>query len=223
MANNTGSIGDIRKKVTHTHELISTAYHEAGHTIYGLLHYMKVNMVHVFEDKKYKRICGFTHFNYPIAIEVDDLELSKELMKAEICVNYAGLAAEKYHFKNVSGSDKFPGFWKNGSSSDTISAAALIKQYSLATPGRKRYTFKKKLIKETNSELQKHWDAVILVSHALFQRKRLYYSDLKELLIKKSENKEFWKEQFKNIDYIFENGDDLDEKSLKSILLPQHK
>jgi len=215
-ANNSGSIENIRKKVTHTHELISTAYHEAGHTIYGLLHYMKVNMVHIFEDKKSKRICGFTHFNYPMAMEVEDSELSKALMKSDICVNYAGLVAEKYHFKNVSGSDKFPGFWKNGSSSDTMAAAALIKQ--LATPGRKRYNLKKKLIKETHQEIHQHWEAVVLVSHALFQRKRLYYSDLKEILTKKSENKEFWKAQFKNIDYIFENGEDLDEKSLKSIL-----
>lgn len=214
--NSSGSIENIRKKVTHTHELISTAYHEAGHTIYGLLHHMKVDMVHIFEDKKSKRICGFTHFNYPIAIEVEDSELSKELMKSDICVNYAGLVAEKYHFKNVSGSDKFPGFWKNGSSSDTMAAAVLIKQ--LATPGRKRYNLKNKLIKKTHYEIQQHWEAVVLVSHALFQRKRLYFSDLKEILTKKSENKEFWKAQFNNIDYIFENGEDLDEKSLKSIL-----
>lgn len=220
MANNgSGSIENIRKKVTHTHELISTAYHEAGHTVYGLLHHMKVDMVHIFEDKKSKRICGFTHFNYPVANEVDDPELSRELMKAEICVNYAGLAAEKYHFKNVSGSDNFPGFWKNGSSSDTMAASALIKQNNLAPPGRKRYSFKNKLIKGTHKELENNWEAVVLISHSLFQRKRLYFSDLKELLIKKSENKEFWKEKFKNIDYIFENSGDLDEKSLKSILL----
>lgn len=213
------SIDDIRRKVTYTHELISTAYHEAGHTIYGLLHHMKVEMVQVFEDKKSKRICGYTHFNYPFAVEVDDSNLCYKLMKAEICVNYAGLAAERYHFKNVSGSDKFPAFWKNGSSSDTMAAAALIKQYNLAPPGRKRYNFKKKLIRETHRELHCHWEAVVLIAHALFRRKRLYYSDLKELLTKKSENKEFWKEQFKSINNIFENGDDIDENSLKSILL----
>jgi len=217
--NGAGSIEDIRKKVTYTHELISTAYHEAGHTIYGLLHCMKVNMVHIFENKKSKRVCGFTHFNYPVASDVDDPELSQKLMKAEICLNYAGLAAEKYHFKNVSGSDRFPGYWKNGSSSDTMAAAALIKQYDLVPPGKKRHFFKNKLIKETEKQLQQHWDVVVIVSHALFRKKRLYFSDLKSLLTKKSANKEFWKEQFKRIDYIFKNGYDLDEKNLKFILM----
>src|SRR5690242_13055202 len=104
-------ISDIRKKVTHTHELISTAYHEAGHTIYGLLHYMQINTVCIFEDKKYKRICGVTIFNYPIeSCEVDDIELFNKLIRSEICINYAGLAAEKYYFKIISGSDKFPGY-----------------------------------------------------------------------------------------------------------------
>src|ERR1700689_5417665 len=130
MSNEAESIDKIRKKVTYTHELISAAYHESGHTIYGLLHHMKIEMVHVFEDKKTKRMCGFTHFNYSDPSEIEDSVLVLELMKAEICLNYSGLCAEKYHFKNVSGSDKFPAFWKNGSSSDTMAAAELMKEYN---------------------------------------------------------------------------------------------
>jgi hypothetical protein len=201
------------------HDLVMCCFHEAGHTIYALLHFMRVRLTHVFEDKKIKSIAGLTHFDYPaIAIEVNDSELSKELMRAEICVNYAGLAAEKYHFKSISGSDKFPGSWKNGSSSDTVAAAALIKEYKLAAPGRKRYAYKNKLIKSAQQELQVHWDAVIQVSHALYQKKRLYYSDLKDILTKKTEDKEFWKEQFNNIDDIFDFNEDVDEQTLKSIL-----
>ncbi len=219
MVNGSESIDDIRKKVTHTHELIMCCFHEAGHSIYGLLHHMKVDMVEVFEDKKTKRVCGMTYFNYPVADEVDDSDLKYQLMISEICVNYAGLAAEKYHFKNVSGSDKFPGFWKNGSSSDTIMAASLLKEYNLAPPGKKRYAFKKKLIKETHKELLNNWEDVVLISHSLFKKKKLSFSNLKDLLTKKSVNKDFWKEQFKNINYIFDNGDDLDENSLRLMLL----
>lgn len=220
MVNNSiGSIKNVRKKITHTHEVISTSYHEAGHTIYGLLHHMKVDMVYIFEDKKSKRICGFTHFNYPISNEVNDYALCRELIKSEICINYAGLAAEKYHYKNVSGSDRFPGYWKNGSSDDTMTAASLINKYKLVPPGKKRYYFKKRLIKKTHQELQNNWEAVVLVSHALFQKKKLYFSDLKNILTKKSNNKEFWKNKFNNIDYIFDNNDNIDELTLKNILL----
>ena len=63
MASNTGSITDIRKKFHSLHDLISTSYHEAGHTIYGLLHGLNIELVQVFETKKTKRIDGFTHYN----------------------------------------------------------------------------------------------------------------------------------------------------------------
>ena len=59
---------------------------------------------------------------------------------------------------------------------------------------------------------------VTIVAHSLFQKKRLNYFDLKEIIIKKSKNKSFWKEQFRTIDYIFDNIGVLDEKALKSIL-----
>lgn len=213
-----GTIGEIRKKVTKTHELISTAFHEAGHTVYALLHLMKVESVYVFEDKKSKRICGFTHYNSPGVEQFQDSELINILLINEIKLSYAGLTAEKYHFKCLTGSDKFPMFLKDGSSDDTLSAAALIKKYNLAPAGQKRYNFKQKMIRQTLHEQQLHWDAVTAIAHALFQRKRLSYTDLRELLTKKTKNKKFWKEQFKRMASIYDNIATLDEKSLKSIL-----
>lgn len=192
------SIKDIRKKVTHIHESISTAFHEAGHAIYGLLHFVKIETVYIFQDKKTKRICGVTNFYNPF-YNIDNYHMLQKSAKIVACLNYAGLVAEKYHFKNISGSDKFPLFWKNGSSNDTLAAITLIKRYNLAPPGRKRYLFKKKLIKETYNELREHWNSVTLIAHELFKRKKLYYSDLERLLIKESDNKKFWKKQFKNI------------------------
>ena len=118
---------------------------------------------------------------------------------------YAGLTAEKFHFKKMSGSDKFPLYWRDGSSDDTKDAAYLIKRFSPVAPGKKRYAYKKKIIKRTFTLLEQHWDAVTIVAHALVQKKRLGFSELKELLIKKSEDKEFWKDRFKDIADIFGN------------------
>lgn len=219
MAKNRGSIGEVRKKMAKTHEFISTSYHEAGHTIYGLLKFLKVDPVYVFENNHKKRIWGLTHYEPLRELdEIQDQALLDLLVHNEICMSYAGLVAEKNHFKKVSGSDTFPMVLKNGSEDDIMEAAVLIRQYQLAPPGQKRYVFKKKLMKETLIELEEHWDAVTIVAHALFEKKRLNFSELKALLIKKSENKEFWKEQFKLISYIFDNIKSLDDKEIKSII-----
>jgi hypothetical protein len=203
------SIEDLRRKVTQVHEYIATSYHEAGHTIYGLLHFMKIESVYVFEHKKSKRIEGFTHYESPPLKEITDNSLLMDRVLAEVCLSYAGLVAEKHQFKLFSGSDKFPSFLKDGSSNDTMEAATLIKKYNVAPPGRKRYEFKKKMIKKVSLELQDNWDAVTLVAHALFQKKKLYFADLKELLTKKTKNKKFWKEQFKTLATIYDFDDGL--------------
>jgi hypothetical protein len=213
-----GSINKIRKQVHFTHELISTSYHEAGHAIYGLLHFMIVEAVCVYENSKNKRFEGFTQYDAPDISTISDPELFQALLKSEISIKYAGLAAEKYHFKNISGSDKFPMFLRDGSSDDTLTAAELIRKYNVAPPGRKRYTYKKKLINETLHELQEHWDAVTVVAHALFKKRKLDFNDLKLLLTKKTKNKIFWKNKFKNIQYIFDNASTLDEETFKIIL-----
>ena len=74
------------------------------------------------------------------------------------------------------------------------------------------------MIKDCSKVLEQYWDDVTLVAHSLFNKKRLYYSDLKSLLCKKSKNKSFWKEQFKLIDHISDNSGNLDTKKLKSIM-----
>lgn len=214
----TGSIVDFRKKITYIHELISTAYHEAGHTVYGLLHFMKIESVCVFENKKLKRIEGLTHFDSPDLSQFNDPVLLNRLLHSEICFRYAGLTAEKYFFRSISGSDKFPVFLKDGSSDDTLRAGYLIRQYNVAPPGKKRYAYKKKAINQTLYELQCNWDAITIISHALFERRSLDFSEIKNLLIKNSDNKEFWKNQFKIIESIYQNNAHLDEEFYKYIL-----
>lgn len=214
MTNSSVSTGNITKRVAKTHELISTSYHEAGHTVYGLLHLMKIETVYVFEGGK-SRIDGFTHYEYPDFTTVQDPELFNLLLNNEICMKYAGLAAEKNSFKEISGSDKFPMVLRDGSSDDTLNAAKLIKAYNIVPPGKKRYLYKKKLVRQITQELRDNWDAVTAVAHGLFQKKKLYFFDLKDILTKKTKNKEFWKEQFKNISSIHDNADTLTEESFK--------
>lgn len=222
MANHgVGSLSDLRKKITQTHEYISTSYHEAGHVIYGLVKGWKIESVYVFELKKTKRINGFTHYSDPPTLpKSQDSEIFDHFIVSEIGLKYAGLVAEKCHFKKMSGSDKFPLFLRDGSSDDTLSAAALIKTHNLATPGRKRYAYKKKLIRETQLVIEDNWDAVTAVAHALFKKKRLSFDDLRKILTKNTKNKKYWKTQFANITYIYENSGGLDENNLKYILLP---
>lgn len=215
---NVGSIVEVRKKLTKTHDLISTSYHEAGHTILGLLHFMKVNSVSVFENKKYKRIEGLCSVDFIKEIsDIVDQDLLNYLIISDICVSYAGLTAERHFFKLISGSDKFPNYLKYGSSSDTLDAANSIKKYNLSPPGAKRYSFKRKLIKTTLNELKDNWDSVALISHALFEKKKLSYEDLKNILTKKSKNKVFWKKHFKILSYLFDNKS-IDESEIKAIL-----
>lgn len=218
MTNSAGSIGNIRKKFHETHELISTAYHEAGHAVYGLLHYINIGPVLVFEDRKSKRIHGFTHYDPAILSEIQDVILFNDRLYSEIGLSYSGLVAEKRHFKMMSGSDKFPMFLREGSSHDFSEAASLFEKYNLSEPGRKRYNHKQKIIKTIDRELQKHWNAVTLIAHSLFKKKKISALEIKELLIKKSHDKDFWKQKFKIHEQLYNNSESLDEKDIKSIM-----
>lgn len=211
-------VSKFNARLARNYDLIMTSYHEAGHVIYCLLHYMRVELVHVLEDQKSKRVEGFTHYDSYTIEKINDKDLFNKLLNAEICISYAGLIAEKLNFKLISGSNKFPFFLKDGSSTDTSAAAALIKKYNVAPAGKKRQLYKKRLVKEIVKELCNNWEAVVIVAHGLFQNKKLSFNDLKKLLIEKSKNKKFWKQQFKLISIIYNNTNGLDEKKFKTIL-----
>lgn len=210
---------NLRKKAIRAYELLSASYHEAGHTVYGLLHFMKIGAVNVYINKK--KTCGEGLTTYESSVEEDipDSILLNYLVESEVGLSYSGHCAEKTFFKNASGAPNSPIFLRDGAFDDVAEASALIRRYNLAPPGRKRYQYKQKAINNTSKILIKHWDDVVIVSHALFQKKRLYYNDLKSLLLKRSPNKKFWREQFRNIDYLFDNKGALDTKTIKSIVL----
>ncbi len=205
-------------KLARSHDLIMTNYHEAGHTIYGLLKFMKVEEVSVFFNEESKRAQGTTCYEMVIDENINDHGLLNFWTNSEIGLSYAGQCAEKYYFKTISGSDVCPMYVKDGSSSDTLEAANIIRKYNLAAPGKERYSFKKKKINETSKLIIKYWSDVVLLSHSLFKRNKLNFNDLRKILCSnKSNNKDFWKDQFKTIDYL--SAHDLDNRTLKTILL----
>jgi hypothetical protein len=216
-SNTTGSLRYIRKKFHETHDLISTSYHEAGHIIYGTLHGINMGTVCVFKSKNSNAVSGKSYYELELS-DIQDPVLFDDRLHALIGLSYAGFVAEKSHFKMISGSDKFPMFLKDGSSDDFSEATALFEKYNLSEPGRKRYNYKQKLIRTVGQELQENWDAVTLVAHGLFKSKRIVIQELKELLTKKSENKDFWRKKFKVLEELYGNSEPLDEKDIRSIL-----
>lgn len=214
----TVSMFDITQKITSIHEMISTSYHEAGHAVYALLCGVKVPSIVISQNKTDNVVEGFCYYEIPYFPNVKDDNIILGLINYEIGIKYAGLAAEKHFFKNISGSDKFPIFLRDGSSDDTLSAAAIIRQYNVVPPGKKRYQFKKRIIREVLNVLKIHWEDVTLLSHFLFAKKKVSFYDIKDLFIKKSQNKKFWRKQFKNIQHIAENNLSIDEKNIKYIL-----
>lgn len=215
-----GSASDIRKKLSFNHELILTCYHEAGHTIAGLLNYLIISSVGIeLSDKKKTTDSGYTHFDYILDPEQTiSYELNYKLLMSELKLNYGGLAAETIFYKDFCGSDKLPMVLKFGSYVDRDRVAEIIVKNNLAPPGKKRYAFKKKVFEQTRRALEDNWTDVKLVSHALFAKRKLYYTDLKELLLKKSDNKQFWKDQFKIIEILADASKLNDEEIVKKYL-----
>jgi len=211
------SIDQIRKRIVKTYELIGGSYHEASHTVYALLHLMKVNHTYIFENEELGRVHGGTNYVDPMIFEtVQDPELLHIMVKADVGMSYSGLIGEKMLFQSISGSPKIPVFISEGAHEDNNSARQVIKKYNLASPGQKRTIFKRKLMKQVRYELYHHWNDIMLIAHHLFKKHKLTFADLSKLLTKKSSNKAFWKDHFKHIQRIHHGG--ITEEELKTLL-----
>lgn len=212
-------------KLSYDHELITTCYHEAGHTISGLFNFMTIPSVYI-EIPRNRKIKTKINSNlgitlYEAAISYDDVkdeELYQKLVMSDIYINYAGLAAEKLFYKEICGTDQLPMALKHGSYLDRDNVSDIIKKYNLAPPGRKRHLFKKKALNDCMRTLSVMWEDVRLVAHALYKSRKLYHADLQEILIKKSPNRNFWKKQFRAIELLQIEIIQLDEKKLKAIM-----
>ena len=192
------------KKTAQDYQLIATAHHESGHAIIGLLCGMQISGLGV--DSGSDNDAGYTHYDIVPYDQIATDDLFNKFLYDELYINYAGLASEKIYYKDISGSDKLPMFLKYGSWLDLQQASELIKKYNLASPGKKRFQLKKNIFNETSQLLIEYWDDVKLLAHTIYKRKKINGSDVKNLLTKKSVNKEFWKKQFKKINLIFNSG-----------------
>lgn len=209
-----------KDKLSHQFELIVTCFHESGHTITGLLNFIKISVVGVEVTEKIipDKDLGYTDFIIVCDSETTaDKNLINYLLEAEILTNYGGFAAEKNFYKDICGTDKIPMIIRHGSYLDRDRVAEIIKKYNLAPPGKKRHSFKQKLFHKTQLLLEDFWADVKLIARTLFNRRRLNYEDLKKILIKKSENKVFWKQRFKDIELLF-NSSDLSEDYIYNII-----
>lgn len=203
-------------KMARDYELIAMSWHEAAHTICGLLNFLKVYHVYVMSDK-YEH--GNTKYEIYDPINISNKLLAKILIIYEVQTLYAGLVGEKLYYKEICGSDVFPMHLRIGSSNDIQDAAKLIDKHNLANPGKPRFLFKKQIQNDTRNLLINYWDDIKLISHILYKFKELKYDDLKYFLTRKSTNKDFWRTRFKEIKTIYDERVELDEKYLKVVLL----
>lgn len=204
------------KKQSFDYELIAMSYHEAGHAVIGLHNYLRVFNVNVMTPTKREGNANFFVYG---SDEVDDEELGKILFVSEVQTVYAGLIAEKMYYKDICGSSKFPMHLRIGSSYDTSSASFIIRKYNLAPAGKKTNLFKKQIRYDVEQLLFEHWDAVKEIAHSLYQKKRLTFDELKYLLTRKTDHKDFWKDRFKKINFIHNEKNYPTEAAVKDLLL----
>jgi len=209
------------KKFARTLDNISTAYHESGHTVYCLLKLMLVESTSIYIDES-DRVAGITYYMNPEVGEFEDNKIKEFILGSSIGTNYAGLIAERINYKNMCGENKFPLFLKDGSAADNIEASKLIRKFKMAPTKSLREIYRINLKETIQNDLEKYWDDISLIAHSLFKHKKLKFKKLKEILLTNSVNKKFWKKQFKIIDEISKNADDLDERTI-GLILRRHK
>jgi hypothetical protein len=202
------------EKLGHTFETISCCWHEAGHVLFGLLRYFKITSVSV----SYVQVIeGITHYR---GLERQDLDpsLLELLAIDEVRMSYAGLVAERLYYRDICGSNKFPASLKEGWNTDFKAATDTIKRHNLAPAGAKRAAFKRHLQSQLHAIMIEHWVDLKLIAHAIYKTKRLSFDDLKALLTKKSVNRKFWKERFREIEMLFAQSETIDSSEIMAIL-----
>lgn len=197
------------------YQAVAMTWHEAAHTICGLYNFMHVYFVCIMSNKHED---GNTLYEIYDTDSINNKMLAKILHIYEVQTLYAGLVGEKIYYKDICGSDKFPMHLRIGSSDDIKTAAKIIAKNNLAEPGRNRFIFKKQIQNDTRNILLHYWSDIKLISHVLYRYKELEEDELKYYLTRKSDNKEFWKDRFKDIKFIY-NSDVLEEKSLKELIV----
>src|SRR5271165_3537367 len=177
------------------YELICMCTHEGSHAIVALHNFLQVFEVSAmpFEAKTRKERGGKTNWFMPQKIEGS--ELKKMLLTFEIQALYAGLLGERILYKELTGSHKLPMNLRVGLSSDIKNVSNIIRNNNLVESGNDTVIFKKNIQKKTEKILLDNWDVVRLIAHALHKDRKLNFDELKQLITRKSKNKDFWRDR----------------------------
>lgn len=206
---------DVKKQAL-DYGIIACSFHEASHTVCAIHNCIKISSVHTSSETVNE---GTTDY-YTLDVSVfEDNDLLTILLMQELQVLYGGLVGEKIYYREICGSEKFPMHLRIGSSSDISAASNLIVNHDLAKPGKHRMLLKKKIQSDVAAILNEHWSAVKIVAHALYKKKRLSFEELQHLLTRKTDNKDFWKDRFKKIRLLYNETSNLDETSIRDIIL----
>jgi hypothetical protein len=205
---------NVIRKQSDDYFFIATNFHEASHTITGLHNYFQVYDVSILMPTIRE---GTTNF-YIFDVDKDE-ELKQIFFIFELQTIYAGLIGEKIYHKDITGSDKFPSHLKNGAASDINQAATLIRKNNLAKPGKNTFLLKKRIQNDVEQLLLEHWDAVRVIAHALYKKKKLNFDELKKLLTTKTNHNDFWKDRFKKIKTIYSDNSIADDDVVKDLVL----
>ena len=92
-----------------------------------------------------------------------------------------------------------------------------IRKYKLSIPGKNTVLFKNKIRSDVEQVLLEQWDAVKVIAHALYQKKRLRFDEIRFLLTRRTINKDFWKDRFKKINLIYSNRSSATDSIIKQI------
>jgi hypothetical protein len=196
-------VKNVVRKQSDDYFFIATNFHEASHAIIGLHNYLQVYNVNILLPAIKEGTTDFFIFDTD---KIKDEELKQIFLLFELQTIYGGLIGEKLYYKDITGSDKFPFHLKSGSASDIYQAATLIRKHNLSKPGKNTFLLKKRIQNDVEELLLEHWDAVKVIAHALYKKKKLNFLELKKLLTTKTNHNEFWKDRFKKIKIIYNDN-----------------
>jgi hypothetical protein len=187
------------KILSRNDSMIFTCYHEAGHIIVGSLMFFNITYVIIKTSME-----GDTNYETIDNNIIDNCELLYYHNIANINMYYAGIISERILYKDITGSNILPRSLERYANYDMKNVSSFLMNKKLVKPGTSTYIFKKKIVNLLNKLMLKYWSDVKLIAHALYNNRKLYHYDIRNILTKKSVNKKFWKQQFKYINsYLY--------------------
>jgi len=202
-----------KNEIGFIYELIHTSYHESAHTICALLCLTKIDYVKIFEEETSNDL-GETVFTTLDEESFLDENLKKVRIISEIYIRLSGINADKILFRKNCGLNKTPKNILDRSYEDLKVSSSIIKKHIVNSKKEKKI-IKNLFMKESYNIIENNWDDISLISFYLLKKKYLSYIDLKKILTTKSNNKIFWKNQFKILKKMFINKQGVDEYFVK--------